>query len=253
MNNLFDRSGAEISTDHIHRYGLWRVWDKSLKRMMFIGVNPSTAEADEATDDQTIHACTRIAKYQGYGGFFMGNLFSFRSRDPEILRKNLSIAIGPACDEWLKMMITASEKVVCAWGSWKFLGDRPEKVLAMVESPYCISVNDDGNPKHPLFTPASTSLIPFFYEPRKAGNRRKMVEVRWEIIEGSPEKIIAVKYLKSGVEFRVGDTVMHFSDHYTEVISEIIKPGSTVTDQMWFHPQRNPEIVKSLSNFEPTN
>lgn len=38
-------NGAYISEDGKHRFALWRIWDSSLLQVMFIGVNPSTADA----------------------------------------------------------------------------------------------------------------------------------------------------------------------------------------------------------------
>ena len=44
--------GAELSECRTYRYVLWRIWDNSKPKIMFIGLNPSTA--DENTDDNTI-------------------------------------------------------------------------------------------------------------------------------------------------------------------------------------------------------
>jgi len=38
-------TGAIFSGDNVHRYSLWRTWNYDLPRIMFIGLNPSRADA----------------------------------------------------------------------------------------------------------------------------------------------------------------------------------------------------------------
>ena len=70
---------ATFSDDRVHRYALWRIWDESLPKVLFIGLNPSTAT--ETKNDPTIRRCMGYAKDWGYGGYIMGNIFAFRSSD----------------------------------------------------------------------------------------------------------------------------------------------------------------------------
>ena len=53
---------AKISSDGKYRYSLVREWDKEKPKVLFIGLNPSTA--DEKTDDPTIRRCIGFAKSQ---------------------------------------------------------------------------------------------------------------------------------------------------------------------------------------------
>ena len=50
---LFDgagmKKGAHFSKSRVFRYALWRIWDKDKPAVMFVGLNPSTA--DETVDD----------------------------------------------------------------------------------------------------------------------------------------------------------------------------------------------------------
>jgi len=50
---------------------------------MFIGLNPSTA--DETSDDPTLTRCINYAKYWGFGGVCMANLFAFRATKPSAM------------------------------------------------------------------------------------------------------------------------------------------------------------------------
>ena len=53
-------SDAKFSKDRIYRYALWRIWDDTLPKLLFIGLNPSTA--DETNDDPTMRRCIRFSK-----------------------------------------------------------------------------------------------------------------------------------------------------------------------------------------------
>lgn len=75
--------GAIISGCGKYRYSLWRTWDKKLPKVMFIMLNPSTADAYE--DDPTIRRCINFAKSWGYGGIVVGNLFAYRATNPKKL------------------------------------------------------------------------------------------------------------------------------------------------------------------------
>ena len=57
MNLLIQNkpSGATISTCEKYRYQLWRKWDEGKKCLVFIMLNPSTADAEN--NDPTITRC----------------------------------------------------------------------------------------------------------------------------------------------------------------------------------------------------
>lgn len=145
---------ALISECGRHRYMLSRVWDETKPMVMFIGLNPS--RANHIINDPTITRCERFAASWGYGGMYFANLYSWRTPDPKNLVKHLTEAVGPFCNANLQYMISFCELVVCAWGSWKFIDSRVKEVLALVDDPYCLGLNKDGQPKHPLYLKASS-------------------------------------------------------------------------------------------------
>ena len=55
--------GAKLSDDKLYRYSLWRIWDDKKPYVLFIGLNPSTA--DETEDDPTIRRCIGFAESWG--------------------------------------------------------------------------------------------------------------------------------------------------------------------------------------------
>jgi len=56
----FIYKNATFSNCRAYRYSLSRIWDKEKKFVLFIGLNPSTA--NEEADDPTIRRCTNYAK-----------------------------------------------------------------------------------------------------------------------------------------------------------------------------------------------
>lgn len=60
-----------------YRYLLWRTWDMTRPRLLWVLLNPSTA--DDQTDDPTLRRCIRFSRDWQYGGLEIVNLFAFRT------------------------------------------------------------------------------------------------------------------------------------------------------------------------------
>ncbi len=77
-----------------YRYWLKRqINDKpNPKYLLFIMFNPSTA--DDIIDDNTIRKLINITIYNGYDGFYVGNLYARRSTNPNVIKNNL-LSKGP--------------------------------------------------------------------------------------------------------------------------------------------------------------
>lgn len=156
--NLLDNeiNDAAFTDDKKHRIWLKRIWDDSKPKIMFIGLNPSTANAD--TDDNTIRRVKSIAKYWGYGGVYMMNLFTFISTDPNKL--NLTDGNIFNADSWLITIADRCEVIIFAWGNFKVLG-RDKEVKEMFPDAWALQINKNGSPKHPLYVKADTHLIKY--------------------------------------------------------------------------------------------
>lgn len=139
---------ATISPCQHYRYELRRVWDDSKPLVLFICLNPSTADAD--IEDQSSRACINYAKRWGYGGLLIGNLFAYRSTDSSVLGK-VADPVGPENDAWLKKLQAEAALVVCAWGDAGAYKSRDDAVLAFLDAPYCLTKLKSGRPGHPLF------------------------------------------------------------------------------------------------------
>lgn len=157
MNNLFDNNGAEFSEDRKYRYCLWRIWNENKPKIMFVGLNPSTAREDK--NDNTITKLVKITKNNGFGGFYMMNLFAIVSADPKILQTD-SNPLGDN-NGWLEKIAPKCDKIVFAWGNFKEAKERSIEVINMFKEPYCLFQNKNGSPKHPLYCIDETKLILF--------------------------------------------------------------------------------------------
>jgi hypothetical protein len=102
-----------------------------------------------------------------YGGFYILNLFAYRSKDPKKLKSiPLDIAIGPDNNRWLKSYIITADLIICMWGNnakmyfnqrsaiMRILRKHPEKLK-------CFCMTKDGHPSHPLRLGYDTIPIKF--------------------------------------------------------------------------------------------
>jgi hypothetical protein len=141
-----------------YRYTLTREWGEG-KTVCFIGLNPSTADAEE--DDPTIRRCIGFAKREGGGSLLMLNLFALRSTDPAALLTTPNPVGEPA--EEVGVRAAGADLIICAWGAlpkvlrWRaaeiadgFCGDR--QLL-------CLGKTMNGSPRHPLYLRADAPLV----------------------------------------------------------------------------------------------
>jgi hypothetical protein len=147
---------AVLSHDNIYRYQLSRIWDEEKPKILFIMLNPSTA--DEFVEDPTIRRIVTYAKDWGYGGVYVGNLYAFRSTDPKGL-KSIADPVGPENITHIQTLISVVDKVIYAWGNEE---KEPDWLKKMVDTPYCIEISKKGISKHPLYL--KKCLIPQIYK-----------------------------------------------------------------------------------------
>jgi len=136
---------ASFSRCGRYRYALWREWDPAFPQVLFIGLNPATADAEK--DDNTMRRCMYYARDWGYGSMAVGNLFAFRTTWPAELKKAKD-PVGKNNDRWLRKLTRESDMTVVMWGNdGGFLG-RSSKVLTGIPDPYCFKVTSRGEPHH---------------------------------------------------------------------------------------------------------
>lgn len=154
--------GALISECGRYRYRLWRYWDLDAPIMVWVMLNPSTADA--TVDDPTIRKCMGFARRNGHGGVIVVNLFAWRATDPNELSR-VNDPVGPENDEHIRWACQAPvlATVVAGWGVENVAHRRARVVLTLVRSTgrlvKCFGRSKDGHPRHPLYLPYSSSCI----------------------------------------------------------------------------------------------
>lgn len=161
FNNEEINSGATFNDLRTRRLSLWRIWDVTKPLVMFIGLNPSTA--NENTPDPTIESVIRISKHNGYGGFYMMNLFTIISSKPSILDDHNNWGDFLFDKECLIEVSKKCKDIVFAWGRFKQAEGRSAEIMRHFKSmqPLCIKKNKNGSPVHPLFQKGTSELAPF--------------------------------------------------------------------------------------------
>jgi len=153
---------AILSEDRKYRYVLWRIWDQSKPMVLFIALNPSTA--DETHDDRTVSKCIGFARKWDYGGITLVNLFAFRATKPVDLI-NAPDPIGSENDKWIEEQIGKADLVVGVWGNHGGFMGRESHILEKVPELYYLKMNKTGHPAHPLYLSYETNLKKLIIDP----------------------------------------------------------------------------------------
>jgi len=175
---------ADLSECGRYRYTLTRTWDATKPTVVFIGINPSTANAD--VEDPTSRRCNDFARRWDAGSMQLINLYAFRSTFPDFLYAEdadgeriggvRSDAVGPQNDEFIARVLASPRvtTVVAAWGAHKIAEQRAAAVVALAErysrQLMCLGLTKQGAPRHPLYVPKMTTLVPYGASHGSAGN-----------------------------------------------------------------------------------
>lgn len=155
------KKDAVFSPCRRYRYTLSRSWDETKPKILFIGLNPSTA--DEENDDPTLIRCINFAKNWGngyYGGIYMGNLFAYRATQPKDLLARKKVK-GKDNDHWLLKLANTAEITIAAWGNYGGYQNRSEAVKQRIQPLHYLRLNKSGEPAHPLYLSAKLTPILF--------------------------------------------------------------------------------------------
>ena len=158
MNGLLVNKNATFSDCRKYRYALSRTWNGKKKTILFIGLNPSTA--NEKIDDPTIRRCINYAQNWGYGSLLMVNLFAYRATLPSEL-KNVKNPIGNDNDLHILELSKKADLTVAAWGNEGFLLNRDKVVKKLIPNLMCLKINKSGQPSHPLYQKKNLKLIKY--------------------------------------------------------------------------------------------
>lgn len=147
-------STAVYSPCETYRYSLTRSWDPAATKVMFVMLNPSTA--DERQNDPTVERCEQRARRLGYGAFQVTNIFAFRATDPRQM-KAAADPEGPLNLRVLTEGVRCADHIIAAWGTHgahRDQGPRIAQMLAATGAPlFHLGLSKHGHPRHPLYLP----------------------------------------------------------------------------------------------------
>ena len=152
-----------------YRWWLERCWEPQLPRLLFIGLNPSRADAER--DDPTLRRLQAFARAWGYGGLEVLNLFGRVAVSPADLRC-CEDPVGPDNNDWLKQRLRRllwrpeGGDLWLGWGNGGTWRGRDREVLdgltaqltsalplepARLPKLLTIGLTASGQPRHPLY------------------------------------------------------------------------------------------------------
>lgn len=141
---------AILSEDKEYRYMLSRTWNKNKKIIMFVWLNPSTA--DDKINDPTITRCINYTKEWWYWWFIMCNLFAYRSTNPNNMKKYKN-PIWKDNDKYIELYYNKTEKVICMWWNhWNFMMQSKNFKEKYKEKLFFLEKNKSWEPKHLLYS-----------------------------------------------------------------------------------------------------
>lgn len=153
---------ATISQCGLYRYTLERKWAIGDRTVLWVMLNPSTA--DHEVNDPTIRRCIGFSKAWGYDGLMVGNLYAYRATKPAALWEagdNIDIR-GSENDAHLGRMAACASLIVAAWGgnADHRRAVRTLHLLAGLGVVHQLGATKGGMPLHPLYLPGDLKPVP---------------------------------------------------------------------------------------------
>ena len=167
------KRSAQFDSTRQYRYRLDRHWNGARPPISLIMLNPS--RADHQQDDPTLRRCIGLAQAWHYGSLIVVNLFAYCTASPKVLN-SVENPVGDRNDAFILQACEIGACIVLAWGNWGKLHGRDRHVLNLLaphrDRLYCLGTNRTGQPRHPLYMPRYTRLIPW-----TGGNTVRLAEL----------------------------------------------------------------------------
>ena len=171
---------AIFSPCKLYRFFLTRRIQEDNRTLLFIGLNPSIADAN--FNDQTLRRLLQICRFLGYGKLVVLNLFSRVSKSPKQLQL-CSDPIGKENNNFLSAYTFIWSRnyfwdLCFGWGRKGSLYQRDKFVIELLRiylvtrstfckealGPLAFGLTKDGDPRHPLYLPSESVLRPFDWQ-----------------------------------------------------------------------------------------
>lgn len=157
-----DVGGASIDESGRYRYHLWRHFLPGERTILYVMLNPSTADA--RLDDQTIRRCRSFAVREEFERLEVVNLFAWRATKPRELL-DAADPVGPLNDATIAGAAARAHMIVLAYGSLRRRWwDRADEVLDLLSPAgtrrplWTLGSTQDGFPRHPSRLPNDATL-----------------------------------------------------------------------------------------------
>lgn len=164
---MIDGVDGKAEFSECGRYRLWLSRDWSWQRLtdgrnqfaLWIGMNPSVAEAD--VDDPTIRREMAFTRAAGLQTYVKCNVMDYRATDPKAL-----LSIAPRSDKNIECIVGMASsprcsRIIAAWGALpKPLRRYADDVVTALRGKqlYCLGRTANGSPRHPLYLPGTAQL-----------------------------------------------------------------------------------------------
>ena len=157
-------NSAEISRCGKYRWRLDRDVNCGETVGLFIGCNPSTADAFE--DDATVRKWNGFARKLKLKKYIVINLFAYRATDVKELQ-NANDVFGHGFERYYLNAITEADIIIPCWGSRhkipqrfnSYINDTIRFLSFLTKPVYVFGLTKSGDPKHPLMLPYTTPLV----------------------------------------------------------------------------------------------
>ncbi|MBB1498714.1 DUF1643 domain-containing protein [Paracoccus sp. MC1862] len=170
-------SEAVFSDCERYRYALTRAWDAALPRLVWVMLNPSTA--DERRNDPTIARCEARSRAMGCGAYRIVNLYAFRATYPKDLRTAVD-PVGEGNDAALQDAAAWARRVICGWGMHA-APDPAQAALALFRragaEPLHLGLTKAGQPRHPLHLAYTVAPQPFAADSQAPAGRASFMRM----------------------------------------------------------------------------
>lgn len=162
---------ARFSDCGRYRYWLMRDWgwrargvinDGSGGYVLWVGMNPSTAEGD--VDDPTIRKEMHFTRAMGLDSYVKANVMDYRATNPKAL---LASGVMPCSDRnaaTIEGLALGAVRIVVAWGALpKLLQRYADRIVTILprDRLECMGTTKDGAPRHPLYLPNTATPQPW--------------------------------------------------------------------------------------------
>lgn len=159
--------GAAFSACGRYRRALSRDWTlagQAPRTILFVGQNPSVAGVE--VSDPTCHRELNFARSWGFTRYLKANVLDWRATVPKDVPHDPAIACTPENIAAILEMADESDCVVMAYGRLhRRFHPVVQQILAAIRQTgrpmFCLGLNNDGSPKHPLYLRQDTELKPF--------------------------------------------------------------------------------------------